>query len=463
MVKKKYLFIILLVVYTQSCSPSFYKKHKKFNDLYVAQRYEQSEQVLIKDKQESKGKAKWIYYLNRGIVAHMLGKYEESNQFFEEAHTMHEDFVAKPMEEVLAFALNPNMSDYKGEDHEALLIHYYKALNYLLMHDYENALVECRRLNIRLNLLSDKYEDSSKYSRDAFTHTLMGIVYQANFEYNNAFIAYRNAVDIYQTDYRDLFNFSVPDQLKKDIIFCAYMSDFPDQVEYYKNLFGLKEYFPEKEASLCDVVVFWENGLGPVKDAWEINFIAVPGVGGGVVFQNEELGFCFPFPISGGSDENSILDMKLIRVAFPKYVERPIYYDQAIISIDGRKKQQLDLVEDVNAISFLVLKERMMWELSKSLMRVALKQIVQYQAGKAHPGLGLAVGIFNFVTEDADTRNWQTLPHSIYYTRIRMPNGIKEFVFKANAKRMHGRGTYEKVLTCNFEANFTKFVVVNTP
>lgn len=463
MMKKIKFLILPFFVFVQSCSPVFYKKNKKFNDFYEAQRYEQAQEVLVQDKKSLKGKEKWIYLLNRGVVAHALGMYVESNDFFEEAYKMHEDFITKPLEEIFAFALNPNMAEYKGEDHEALLLHYYKALNYLLLNDLEKALVECRRLNIKLNLLADKYEDAAKYSRDAFIHTLMGIVYQASGEYNDAFIAYKNAVEIYETDYRALFYFSIPNQLKRDLIFCAYMSGFSDEVSYFKDKFDMRDYPPEEEMQLCDAVIFWHNGLGPVKDAWEINFVAIPGVGGGVMFQNEELGLCFPFPLSGGGDENSILDMKLIRVAFPKYVERPLYYDCASVIFSDKKIKKLDLVEDVNAISFLVLKERMVWELSKCLMRVALKQIVQYQAGKAHPGLGLAVGIFNFVTEEADTRNWQTLPHSIYYTRIKKPRGVAEFIFRAEAGNKYSNNVYEKVIGCDFELNKTRFIEVNTP
>src|SRR3546814_7467610 len=44
--------------------------------------------------------------------------------------------------------------------------------------DLEEALAECRRVNIRLQQLSDKYHSERKYQRDAFIHNLMGIIYQ---------------------------------------------------------------------------------------------------------------------------------------------------------------------------------------------------------------------------------------------------------------------------------------------
>jgi hypothetical protein len=38
--------------------------------------------------------------------------------------------------------------------------------------------------------------------------------------------------------------------------------------------------------------------------------------------------------------------------------------------------------------------------------------------------------LINAVTEKADTRNWQTLPHSIYYSRIPLVDGKNTVQFK---------------------------------
>ena len=43
--------------------------------------------------------------------------------------------------------------------------------------------------------------------------------------------------------------------------------------------------------------------------------------------------------------------------------------------------------------------------------------------------LGSLFGIINAITEKADTRNWQTLPHSISYARIPLTLGNNEVTF----------------------------------
>jgi hypothetical protein len=69
------------------------------------------------------------------------------------------------------------------------------------------------------------------------------------------------------------------------------------------------------------------------------------------------------------------------------------------------------------------LNERMGLELSKALIRVALKKVAEYQVKQEDKTLGSVLGLINAITEKADTRNWQTLPHSIYYARVPLLTG----------------------------------------
>jgi len=42
----------------------------------------------------------------------------------------------------------------------------------------------------------------------------------------------------------------------------------------------------------------------------------------------------------------------------------------------------------------------------------------------------MAVQVFSFVSEKADTRNWQSLPHTILYTRIPLQPGVNQLQLK---------------------------------
>ena len=79
----------------------------------------------------------------------MMGRYEESNEYFEKGFLFGEDYRKNYLYEVASYLTNPMVTTYKGEDHEHLMLLYYKALNFLKLGKTEEALVECRRLNIR--------------------------------------------------------------------------------------------------------------------------------------------------------------------------------------------------------------------------------------------------------------------------------------------------------------------------
>ena len=85
---------------------------------------------------------------------------------------------------------NPEVRPYKPEDFEVIIINFYKALNYLQMNNMEDALVEVRKINIRLQQLNDKYPDhKNRYQQDAFAQLLMGLIYDAAGDANNAYTA----------------------------------------------------------------------------------------------------------------------------------------------------------------------------------------------------------------------------------------------------------------------------------
>lgn len=436
--------VLLMSLGTFSCA-TYYQINAEFNQNFENGRLEAAEKVLDNNKRAGRKKARFLYYANQGVVSAMLGNLEESNKWLEKAYLFGEDYQKNYANVAASFLLNPNQIVYQGEDHEHLLLLYYKALNFLKMKDYESALVECRRLINRLNTLSDKYKTDKKFDEDAFIHNLMGIIYEASGDMNNAFIAYRNAYNIYEGDYQKLFGLEPPLQLKKDLLRTAHLNGFLTELDFYEREFDMK-YEPSTSEEL---VFFWHNGLGPVKDEWSINFTAVDGGDGFVTFVNDQYDMSFPFAVSNSDQKSELTDIRVFRIAFPKYVERKTYFERAVIEVD-KKRYGFELAEDVNAIAFKTLEERMLEEFAKGLLRAAVKKTMEMavrgsdgdkedqteeekQQEAIREGLSLMVGIFNAVTEKADTRNWQTIPHSIYYTRVPLNEGLNNVSLKTIA------------------------------
>lgn len=412
------LALICLII-LQACA-SYYQSHLEFNSEFEQGDLQHALQTLGRHEEESNGKNRFIYYVNKGLLLSILGQYENSNELFEKAFLFGEDYRINYVAEAASYLTNPGVSVYRGEDHEHLMLLYFKAINYLKLNNPEEALVECRRLNIRLNQLADKYKSPEKLQRNAFIHTLMGIIYQSTGDYNNAFIAYRNANDVYENDYGKLFGLNAPDQLKKDLLTTAWLTGFTQEFESYREKFNMKDF--KVSASDASLIFFWHNGLAPIKDEWSINFLISGGVGNMMVFSNESMNLSFPFPVESEKDRGNLSRLQIFRVAFPRYVERPVYFQSAEIQ-SGDANFPLEKAEDVSRVAFYSLKQRMMEEFAKGLLRAALKKTAEESIRKEDDRLGAVLGLVNALTEKADTRNWQTLPHSIYYTRIPLKEG----------------------------------------
>ncbi len=92
---------------------------------------------------------------------------------------------------------NDTALPYEGDPYEQVLINVLKALNYAVLGQWQDALVEARRIDHRLNVLSDRTTEKNAYRDDGFARYLSGILYESTNDVNNAFIAYRKAYETF--------------------------------------------------------------------------------------------------------------------------------------------------------------------------------------------------------------------------------------------------------------------------
>jgi hypothetical protein len=430
----KWSYLFAFFTLGLSACATYYQSNFDFNAAFEQGHLDRALETLKKNEREGEGKTRFLYNVNKGLLLSILGEYEESNVYFEKAFIFGEDYHINYVAEAASYFSNPNVTAYRGEDHEHLMVLYFKAINFIKMNKPEEALVECRRLNIRLNQLNDKYVSEKKFQRDAFIHTLMGIIYQSTHDYNNAFIAYRNAVDVYESDYGKLFGLQAPLQLKKDLLTAAWRVGFKDEFQTFKEKFDMQNFVASKNDA--ELVFLWHNGLAPVKDEWSINFVISRGNDNMMVFANQELGLNFSFAVTDSDDRSDLAKLEIFRVAFPRYRERGVYFHSANLDSDSNH-YALELAEDINKIAFHSLNQRMLKEFGKGLLRAALKKAAEHSLRKEDDRLGAIIGAVNAITEKADTRNWQTLPHSIYYARVPLKEGTNpmKFTLQSNNQR----------------------------
>lgn len=431
MTRKFIIYIIPFAFLLTSCA-TYYQRNLKFQAQVAEGDFEKAKDYLEKDKSK-KGKNRILYLFNKGWVDWISNQNIESNISLDEADKMAEDYQKNLGLEALALLSNPGIKPYKAEDFEVVMINYFKALNYLNLGKYKEALVEVRRINEKLNQLNDKYPDhKNRYQDDAFAHIIMGLIYDANKEYNDAFIAYRNAVNVYESSYSKNFSLEIPDQLKNDLLRAAYRVGFFEELRFYEKKFNIKYQHKVNEGG--ELVFFWHNGLGPVKSEWSINFAKTSSKDGFVTFANEQQGMSFPIFIGDKSDneKNGFSKLSFLRIAFPKYLERkPIFTNAQLVA--NNNTYDLQTAQDINGIAFKTLNDRMLREMGTAVLRMATKKAIEAAARKENDDLGSAISIVNALTEKADTRNWQTLPYQIAYSRIALPEGENSVNIKLNS------------------------------
>ncbi len=224
---------------------------------------------------------------------------------------------------------------------------------------------------------------------------------------------------------------------------------------FYENKFDLK--LENLAATNGELIFFWNNGLGPIKSENSINFTKTGANENFMTFVNQEhnLNFTVPYRSSSNKKEKEgFASLELLRIAFPKYIARTPYYEKGYISFANNNKE-LELAENINLIAFKTLEDRMQREIGNALIRLATKKAAEYAMRDQNENLGTLVGVVNAVTEKADTRNWQTLPHSISYTRMSLPVGKQ--TIKWTGKAIKGGQDKEQLFTFDIVKGRTTF------
>lgn len=454
---QKVILFSVLTLFVGACA-TFYQKTYQVQSSIADGNFKKAEKLLANDTKWAENNHRVLYFMNRGVVSFMMNDYQESIKFLNQADYYIEDYSKNYGWEALSLISNPMVKPYRPEDFEAVMVHFYKSLAFLALNDYEGALVEARRVNIRLQQINDKYKDhKNKYQRDAFANNLMGMIYEAAGDYNNAFIAYRNALEIYETDYKELFGFEPPLQLKKDLLRTAKKIGFTDEVRFYENKFDLET--PERtNSNQGELVLFWLNGMGPIKEEWQIT-ISNYGLSNGVVAMgNREMGLYYTYSANSLSsrEKAAFKELSFLRVAFPRYRERTPVFSNGGITFNG-ETIPLEAAQNINKIAFQSLQDRMVRELGNSLLRLGTKKAMEELAANENENLGTIVSIINAMTEKADTRNWQSLPYSVSYARIPMPAGQNPINLQFS-----GSHSAHDQISVNIQAGKTSFCTYST-
>ncbi|HKG05865.1 MAG TPA: hypothetical protein VKB19_05370 [Pedobacter sp.] len=431
------LFLCSCAAYNEKIA-GYYKQVSEGN-------YAEANKELDKNTLLQKPRNQLLFLMEKGKTSHLSGEYENSNRYFNEADALLEKGLNSVGDALVGTLVNPMTQTYKGEDFEKFMIHYYNALNYLYLNNREDAIVEARRITLQSQEQDNKFNNKeNRYSKDAFSLMLQGMIYESDGDVNNAFIAYRNAAEVYLgSKDKTWYGTSMPKELQIDVLRTADLNGFKSELGHFEELFGIK-YEAKPKSDGGELIFFWENGLAPVKQQEEFFFSLIRGGDGNLVFTNATGTIFVPYNSSYGSNDINLNSVESLRATYPKYVARPLYYSSATLT-NGQQTLGFEKTEDINELAFKTLDQRFLKEMGKILTRLAVKKAAEYalkasakksgKDGKDNAlleGLGFGVQLYSLLSEKADTRNWQTLPSQICYTRIPLQKGSNTLTLKLN-------------------------------
>jgi hypothetical protein len=367
-----------------------------------------------------KNSSELLYLYEKGLVLHYQGAFDTSNECLDKAEVVLDDLYTRSVSrEATALVTSDNVVKYRGEPFEAAIIHYYKIMNYLHLGKPEGALVECRKLNHRLQVFAD--QEDTYYPNDPFLQYLTGLVYFSEGEYSDADVSLRNALDWFEK-LQEHYGIATPDYLYCDLARSARrVGDIPRAEEYAGKCSA------SGPTSGGTVNLFLECGYVPFKE--ESN-VAIPIFEGELDDDVDRDEFAERLALRFNETGSYTSKIKyMLKVSIPVLSMDPARFERIEVSAESSAESQsisedAELVSNLEALSILGYDDGKTGMLIKTIGRALTKYLAKKTAEDEGGKLaGLAVNIFGVVTERADTRNWTTLPQRIYMAQLALPPG----------------------------------------
>ncbi len=444
------LFVGLLLF--SGCS-SLATKNKFYSPITQELRQNNFDKVVEKIEQarrENKwaGKDRFLYYLDAGLAHHFAGNYDSSNLRLAEAERSADELFTKSISKAAAsILLNDNVLEYAGEDYEILYTNLIMAMNYLAMGKFDDAFVEVRRVNEKLELLDRKYADAAqryqshskddttgveiqyeakkvRFNNDAFARYLSMHIYAADGQYDDARIDYNWLLRAF-TEQPHIYDFTVP------------------EVTYYS-----------KDKAILSIVAM--TGAAPLKVAFnlrirtdkDLNLVQVLSTDINGVESNYGQ---IPIPVSADY---------YFKFSIPKLKTKPSEVNEIRVYANNRPIGSLQLIEKISNVAAETFEAKKSLIYLRSIGRAVFKGLTAHNMKKKADTGGLggwlkkaAIDVGMDLIENADLRSSHLLPGQIYVGDFEIEPGTYNLVI--DFLDVEGRLLYQKkIRECSVKKNY---------
>lgn len=365
------------------------------------------------------GKDRLLYYLDAGLLYYYAGDFDSSIERLQTAEQSSEDLFTKSISRAaLSVLLNDNVLEYAGEDYEILYTNLICALAYMEKGNVEDAFVEIRRANLKLELLEQKYNDAARVLRDGAEKDTaqVKIDYEAKkIKFNNDAFARWLSMHLYaQAGKYDDARID-HDLLREAFLTQPHIYDFPTPNVAYQADSG---------KAILSVAGFL--GLAPTKEGFALRIRTDKQLGLVQVLytdtenKDQEYGH-LPIPVKADY---------YFKFAIPRIVARPSTIAKVQVSIGETQLGELAMLEDVSSVAKETFEAKKSLIYLRSIARAVAKGLTTHQAKKKADDGGLtgwlkkaAIDVAADATEAADLRSSQYLPGKIHVADFQIAPG----------------------------------------
>jgi hypothetical protein len=353
----------------------------------------------LESKANEDGKDQLLYLFDKGMALQLAGDYKPSEKDWIAADRMSDvkDYVSLSTE-AATLLTNDSIKQYKGEDFEKVIVNAFLAIDYALEGNFEDALVECRRVNNKLTRY--KIEAKRNYEQNPFARYLSGLIWESTGHPEDAYIDFKSTYELEPNFY----------YLKYDLERLAKKLGRDEDLKRWQGEFGnLSTSLSKDPSKTGEVVLIYQQGKTAIKR---------------------------PNPASP---------------RFPKFFQQPSYTQEARIeSVGDNVTEVTHRIYSISEVAIKTLDDAYAGLVAKRLAGVAAKAVVADQVRQKNELLGLVTWIGLNAMDKADLRYWSTLPNTLQFAIMRLSPG--EHTIKVEGLSGSGQPTGEQAI---FKANVT--------
>ena len=246
----RFLFVACGLLTVLGCA-SYQTKVQSFRES-LRQDHPAEAAAKVKEKAWTDGDDQVVYLLEYGTAQQLAKNYEESNRAFLKAEDLTDIKDYHSISRITgSLILSQGIVQYKGDNYEKVLINAMLAINYLMLHKLDEAMVETRKLNDKLYKF--RYEGKKNYDQNPFAFYLSALIEEDFKDWDSAYIDFKKTYDLNpRLEY-----------LKEDLIRAGLNARRMDDVAQWR-----KQWPDVKPVNLKDVgevVLVYQQGWGPQK------------------------------------------------------------------------------------------------------------------------------------------------------------------------------------------------------